>query len=133
MRIHLTTFMLAAALGCGGSDQPAATPTSTSAVRTDSPSPTTTAVTSTPTPASTGDAMEAAPPGDADVEKGVRSAIKSDAKGSFGAQNLAVTVTAGRATLKGAVASEAEHARILAAARAVNGVKTIDDQIVIAK
>ena len=63
----------------------------------------------------------------------VRDAITKEAKTSFGALNVSVVAVSGRVTLRGSLASEAEHTRVVAAARSVTGVTSLDDQLSVAK
>ena len=70
-----------------------------------------------------------APPTDADFESRINKALLDDAQ--LGALGISVTVTGGRATLTGTVASDDLKARAARVASTVRGLRGVDNKIVV--
>lgn len=66
---------------------------------------------------------------DAAINQSIRRKILSDETMSVNAQNIVIQTDRGRVTLRGAVDDEAERAKVLARARQVSGIVSIDNQL----
>ena len=66
---------------------------------------------------------------DGRITADVRKAIQDDSSMSADAKNCTITTVSGVVTLQGAAASQAEKDSVEAKARAVSGVKRVDNQL----
>jgi hypothetical protein len=92
---------------------------------------------STDAPWNDGQSM-AAPPvdqgnsqADIQVTKSIREAMMANDQLSFSAKNVDISTSDGKVTLRGAVKSASERAAVESAARKVDGVREIDNELVV--